>query len=366
MPASVLPHALTLDAKWYVSPEVFESEGERIFARQWICVGRADSIPNTGDFFLAEVAGESIILTRNERNEFRAFFNVCRHRGTRICLSARGHFRTSIQCPYHAWTYSLDGDLRAARNMDKESGFDRADYPLHGIAVAAFEGFLFVNLAAEPEPFEQAFAPLHGRFARWNPSALVSGHRITYDLACNWKLVFLNYSECYHCPLIHPQLEQLSSSESGRNDLFQGRFLGGYSELRNSHGTLSVTGSRVRAPLGEIDGADLARVYYYTIFPSLLLSLHADYVMAHYVTPLSVDKTRVVCEWLFDRSESQRDDFDAMDAVDFWDLTNRQDWNVNELTQRGVSSRAYTPGPYTEQEGLLYAFDRHYLSIMEA
>jgi Rieske 2Fe-2S family protein len=116
--------------------------------------------------------------------------------------------------------------------------------------------------------------------------------------------------------------------------------------------------------LGEVAGDELNRAYYYTIFPSLLLSLHPDYAMAHYVWPVGVDRTTVVCEWLFDPQAAASPSFDPSDAVEFWDLTNRQDWHVNELTQLGVSSRAHTPGPYAQQEGLLYAFDQHYLRIM--
>lgn len=357
---------MTLQSKWYTSPDIFAREAERIFSRRWICVGRTEQLGAIGDFFLAEIAGESIIVTRDETGGIRAFFNVCRHRGTRLALTPAGCFKSSIQCPYHAWTYSLTGELRAARNMEKEPHFDKANYSLHGVVVATFEGFIFITLAPDPQPFEEAFAPLLGRFSRWNIAGLGSGHRTDYDLDCNWKLVFLNYSECYHCPLIHPQLEKLSPSDSGRNDLFEGSFLGGYSELRTPEASLTTSGHRGRPPLGTVDGEDLARVYYYTIFPSMLLSLHADYVMVHYVTPIGPNKTKVVCEWLFEPSEIARPDFDPMDAVDFWDLTNRQDWRINELTQLGVSSRAYTPGPYTEQEGLLHAFDRYYMSVMES
>jgi Rieske 2Fe-2S family protein len=118
--------------------------------------------------------------------------------------------------------------------------------------------------------------------------------------------------------------------------------------------------------LPGVDGAELDRVYYYTIFPSLLLSLHPDYVMVHYVKPLAVDRTEVVCAFLFDPGTIAQPDFDPSDAVDFWDLTNRQDWHVNQLTQLGLRSRAYSPGPYSNAEGLLSAFDRHYLHVMEA
>jgi Rieske 2Fe-2S family protein len=157
----------------------------------------------------------------------------------------------------------------------------------------------------------------------------------------------------------------LSPSDSGRNDLSEGPFLGGYSELRPGT-SLTCSGTSARPPLGGLTGAELERAYYYTIFPSLLLSLHPDYVMVHYVTPLAVDRTRIVCAWLFDPATAAAPGFDPCDAVDFWDLTNRQDWRINELTHAGVGSRAYVPGPYANAEGLLAAFDRHYLRTMNA
>ncbi|MGZ3496121.1 MAG: aromatic ring-hydroxylating oxygenase subunit alpha [Vulcanimicrobiaceae bacterium] len=361
---NVMTNAKTLDSRWYTSTDIFARERERIFAQRWICVGREEQLQRTGDYFLASIADESLIVTKDAGGRVRAFYNVCRHRGTRICTQAAGHFTGSIQCPYHAWTYGLDGALMVARNMNEVPGFDRAEYPLHEAHVATFEGFVFVNLAKTPEPFERAFAPLLGRFADWNIGALRTARSVTYDLACNWKLVFLNYSECYHCPLVHPQLDKLSPSDSGRNDLMSGPFLGGYSELRNHGASLTTSGTTARRPVGSVSGVNIDRVYYYTIFPSMLLSLHPDYVMVHYARPVSAGRTEVVCAWLFDPQAMSEPGFDSSDAVEFWDLTNRQDWHVNEMTQLGLGSRAYTPGPYANAEGLLSAFDSHYMEAM--
>lgn len=356
--ASVPTSARTLEQRWYVSDSVFSQERERIFSRSWICAGRASEIARPGQFVTTDVAGESLIVTRDGAGKMHAFYNVCRHRGTRLCTEASGSFKGSIQCPYHAWTYGLDGSLMVARNMDDVEGFDRAQFPLREAHVAQWNGFIFV--AVDPaEHFETAFSALLQRFDAWRIGELQSRRSMRYDVACNWKLVFQNYSECYHCPVIHPQLERLSPSESGRNDLASGPFLGGYSDLRESSGSLTTSGTTARKSLPGVRDADRSRVYYYTIFPSLLLSLHPDYVMAHYVTPVGVDRTHIVCDWLFAADETVFDD-----AVDFWDVTNRQDWRVSELTQRGVRSRAYEPGPYAQAEGLLYAFDRHYLKAM--
>lgn len=335
---------MTLPRQCYVSDDVFAAERERIFASEWICVGREEQLATSGDYFLADVAGERLIVVRDDASNIHAFYNVCRHRGTMMCEVEAGHFSGSIQCPYHAWTYGLDGALRVARNMSEVPGFAASEYPLHEAHLASWDGFVFVNLAKQPQPFEAAFAPLLDRFPGWSVAALRTEKTIGYDLDCNWKLVFQNYSECYHCPLVHPQLEKISPSDSGRNDLMDGAFLGGYSELREEG-------------RGLVNGADRKRVYYYTIFPSMLLSLHPDYVMVHYVRPRAPDRTHIECAWLSKGN-------DVSEAVDFWDITNRQDWRVNEFTQAGVTSRAYTPGPYANAEGLLAAFDRHYLKVM--
>jgi Rieske 2Fe-2S family protein len=363
--ATVQGDAYTLPRRYYASEDVFRAETERIFHTGWVCVGRAEQIAQPGDYFLAQIVGESVIIVRDRAGTARAHFNVCRHRGTRICTEERGQFAGSIQCPYHAWTYSLDGQLIGARYMQETAGFDKRDYPLHSIALAEWEGFLFVSLAPAPEQFERAFAPLIDKFPAWHMPELRMARRIEYDVQANWKLIVQNYSECYHCSLIHPALAELSPPTSGRNDLIEGPFLGGYMIMNEAVGSMTIGGHTARPPLGEVAGEELNRVYYYSIFPNMLLSLHPDYVMAHTLWPLEVGRTRIVCEWYFDPVTMVQPGFDSSDAVEFWDMTNRQDWHVCELSQLGVSSIGYTPGPYSNQEGLLHAFDKQYLRVMD-
>src|SRR5690606_16130230 len=198
--------ARTLPREAFTSQEVFAREQERIFARLWNCVGRAAQLERPGDYMLCEVAGESLIVLRDRHGALRAYFNLCRHRGARLCMEPSGRFSETIQCPYHAWTWTTDGRLIGAPHMQDVQGFDKGDYPLIEAAIAEWEGFLFVNIAPDPVPFEQAWAPLLGRFARHGLPALRPAHRTVYDVAANWKLVFQNYSECLHCPTIHPEL----------------------------------------------------------------------------------------------------------------------------------------------------------------
>ncbi|MDQ2991654.1 MAG: aromatic ring-hydroxylating dioxygenase subunit alpha [Candidatus Eremiobacteraeota bacterium] len=364
--AQASPAARTLEARCYCDPDVYALESERVFARSWTVAGRSDELEGAGAFKTVEVVGESVIVVRGDDGALRAFFNVCRHRGTRICTEIAGRFGGSIQCPYHAWTYGLDGTLVAARYMDDTPDFDAREYPLRAIRVAEWEGFVFINLSPKAFAFEDTFEALTGRFTRWHLPSLRIARSFEYDVAANWKLLFQNYSECYHCAVIHPQLEKLSPWDSGRNDLSEGPALGGYSALRDGAARIANGTSHAFAPLGDVDGDDLRRAYYYTIFPTLLLSLQAEYVMVHIIRPVAVDRTRVTCQLLFAPTEMARADFDPSSVAAFWDTTNRQDWHVSELSQLGIASRAYRPGPYARSEGLLDAFDRHYLTTMSA
>jgi Rieske 2Fe-2S family protein len=353
--------ATTLPREYYTSEEIFAAERERIFAARWICLGRADRIPEPGDYFLAEVAGESLIVTRGQDGALRAFFNVCRHRGTRLCEEEKGRFAKAIVCPYHSWSYGLDGALMGAPNMGDVPWFDKREFPLAAASVGVWEGFLFVNLSQGPEPFEQALGPLLGRFAPWRLPALASARRIAYDVRANWKLICQNFSECDHCPPVHPALARLSHYKSGANNLREGPILGGFMRINEKGGSLTSSGKACGAPLGDLPEEDRDRVYYYSVFPGFFLTIQPDLVMSTRLTPLAVDRTRVESEWHFAPETLSGSGFDTSDGIGLWDVTNRQDWHVCELAQKGVSSRAYVPGLYSTRESLLAAFDREYL-----
>ncbi|HEX4666023.1 MAG TPA: aromatic ring-hydroxylating dioxygenase subunit alpha [Chthoniobacterales bacterium] len=359
--------ATTLPQRYFISPEVFAEEREKIFARQWVCVGHQGQLVRPGDFLVREVAGESIVVVRDRKELVRAFYNVCRHRGTRLCEAASGH-AAAIQCPYHAWTYALDGRLVGAPHMDAVPGFEKADYGLHVVNLQIWEGFIFVSLAEKPRPLEEVFAPLAGKFTEWNLPLLRSARRIVYDVQANWKLIFENYSECYHCPGVHPALAKVSPYDSAENDLCQGPFLGGFMKIAKG-ASLTMSGNACARPVGEIRGEDHHRVFYYSIFPNLLLSLHPDYVMVHQLWPQSPERTLIECDWYFHPEAAAGVDapgYDPDDAVAFWDMTNRQDWHVCELSQKGISSQAYQPGPYSPRESIPAAWDREYLAVMSA
>ena len=358
--------AMTLPGQFYTSPEIFQLEIEKIFLKQWICAGREERIPEPGDYFVRTIGTESVIVVRGRDGKVRAFHNLCRHRGTRLCEERAGQFKNAIRCPYHAWAYGFDGSLLAAPSMDAIVGFEKADYPLHPVAVAHWEGFVFLSLAAEPEPFETVYAPLLGKFGLYHLPALRQTSRIDYDVCANWKLMFENYSECFHCPSVHPSLVKLSPADSGANDLVSGPFLGGYMEVKPEKGSMTLSGNACSLPVGDLPAEERHRVYYYSLFPNMLLSLHPDYVMVHTLWPESPARTRIECEWLFHPDAAAHPDFDPEDGVLFWDKTNREDWHICELSQLGVASRAYIPGPYSPRESISVAFDREYLRALES
>ena len=218
MPDRTAQGAHTLPASHYTSKQTYTLEMERIFSNRWLYAGRLCEIRDAANYVLFEIDNESLILLRDRSGKPRAFFNVCRHRGTRMVVEPAGQFSRVIRCPYHAWSYALDGQLAGAPSMTEVSGFDKCDYPLHPAGLAVWEGGLFVNLSRDPEPFEVAWKPLLDKLGAWELPNLEVAHRVTYDIRANWKLVFQNYSECYHCPSLHPTLNRLTPFRNAEND----------------------------------------------------------------------------------------------------------------------------------------------------
>ena len=351
------PAFTTLPAQYYTDPELFRREIGSFFFQGWICAGRADAIPHTGDYFLRDIAGESIIVVRSETTSVEALFNVCRHRGTRLCSAAEGSFQGRIQCPYHGWSYALDGRLLGAPHMDS-SVFQRLDYPLHKLQTALWDGHIFLNAKAHPEPLAIQLGDLPTRFAPWQMAELRMHRRITYDVHANWKLIVANYNECLHCPVLHPVLNRLTDYLGSDNETPSPTYIGGSMGFSGVAETMSVDGKRRRDYLPGLSEGERKKVLYYVVYPNLLLSLHPDYMMIHTLWPRAVDRTEIVCEWYFHPAELAKPDVITDDAIEFWDITNREDWHIVELSQAGIQSRAYTPGPYSAREGLLHAFDQ--------
>jgi Rieske 2Fe-2S family protein len=237
-------------------------------------------------------------------------------------------------------------------------GFCRADYPLNSIESKIWDGNIFLTLASNPARLADQLEDLPQKFQNWRMAELRMQRRIAYQVRANWKLIMLNYNECLHCPILHPALSSITDYLSGDNDSPRRGYIGGTMEFQGDAQTMSTDGKLRRDYLPGLTAQQRSRVYYYAVFPNLLLSLHPDYVMTHTLWPRAVDRTEVICEWHFHPDEMRKTDFVCDDAIDFWDRTNREDWAISELSQAGIKSRAYKPGPYSRCESLPHAFDQ--------
>lgn len=356
---------MTLPARAYTDARWFADEMDRVFASMWIAVGRAAELDRTGAFIKREVAGASVLIVRAADGTVKAFYNVCRHRGTRLCVDDHGVFQGRIQCPYHAWTYDLDGRLLAAPQMEEVDEFDRGDYPLRPVACDTWDGHVFINLAPQPPPLGDQLADLPSRFAPWRMQELRMAHRIEYDVATNWKLVVQNYNECLHCPIIHPLLNRMHHYLGADNVPTTTTYCGGAMGFKDGVETLSSDGKRRRDFLPGLNERDRALVNYFAIYPNFLLTLHPDYMMTITIWPRDCGRTRLVAEWHFHPDEMAKPDFTFQDAIEFWDRTNREDWAISEQSYLGIASRGYQPGPYSGRERQLWEFDQFILERLQ-
>jgi Rieske 2Fe-2S family protein len=338
---SSLPRAAYWDDAFYAR------EQEAIFRPEWFVVGRSEQFAAPGAYRTVDVAGESIIVVRG-REGLGAFLNVCRHRGSRL-LCGDGVARDVIRCPYHGWTYGLDGTLRATPFLE------RADVPaeidgLYRAGVAEWDGFVFVRAAgsAEPETLAVQLGPVVTRTARYPLADLRAACTLAYEVAANWKVLLENYNECYHCGPVHPELCRLVPAFRGGG----GAALDWERGIPHREGayTFTTTGTTSRAPLPGLNEDERTRHKGELIYPNLLLSLCADHVAAFTLYPDGPSQTRVVCDFLFHPDEIARADFDPTDAVDFWDVVNRQDWRICEGVQAGMRSHAFRFGYYAPME----------------
>jgi Rieske 2Fe-2S family protein len=361
--------ATMLPPRAFVDPGVFEWELERIFGG-WICVGHASLVAEPGGYAMREVGTDSVVVMGGEDGRPHAFLNVCRHRGARLISDAEGSVRGRLVCPYHAWSYGFDGELKGTRHMEGVEDFDPACWGLISVRVATVGGLMFVDLSGDAPDLSEHLGDLAGHLDRYRVDGLGRAGRITYHVAANWKAIAENYSECLHCPGVHPELNALSHYMSGEVLEGAGAWCGGSMTLRQGASTMAREGGAQngRRPIEGLSVDDLDSVLYFVLFPNALVSLHPDYVMLHTLWPRAVDRTEVICEWFFEPATMTADGFDPSDAIDFWDQVNREDWHVCELTQKGVRNRGYVAGRYSAEEVDVHEFDvmvaRRYLEAL--
>lgn len=341
----------------YVDPAVFAWEKRNIFGG-WHCVGHAGDLEGVGAQKAVGSGKDGILLVRGEDGRVRAFANVCRHRGHEMLACGTTAKRRGVVCPYHSWSYKLTGELRHAPGFESGDGFqfDTGQFGLTELRLVDWHGYLFVDPSGADIDFERHVAGMEEIVGPYQPEELTVVARHSYELDTNWKVIVENYQECYHCQAIHPELSRISPPTSGENIELPGDWMGGWMSMIDEAQTMSLSGQSGGVAIKGLSQQELRTVMYLVGFPNLLVSLHPDYVMTHLMTPLAVDRTHVECAWAFPKEALEKPDFDPSYAVDFWDLTNRQDWGACESVQRGLSSPHARPGPLAPDEDGVYQF----------
>ena len=340
----------TLPRASYLDATEFRHEYAAIFESGWVCVGRSDALAEPSDYLAIRLQEQSLLVVRGDNGVLRAFYNVCRHRGTELVPlkdpgPISGQFSRSIVCPYHAWSYHLDGRLRGTPHL----AIDTDGVMLHTITLAEWGGFIFVCLAeSHDEPLSQTLGDGIARLQRYPLADLRAGHTITYDVEANWKVIVENYNECYHCGPVHPELCQIvpAFKQGGGNELDWDDGV----PHRDGANTFTASGTTTRAPFPGLSETEKTHHKGELFYPNLMLSLSMDHVAAFYLWPQSAGHTRIQCDFLFHPDELSKPDFDGFDAVEFWDVVNQQDWDICESVQRGMHNKVFEHGYYAPME----------------
>jgi len=379
-----------LPGEFYRNPEIYETEIRNIFLKSWLYAGHQSQIPKTGDYFLFEIAGESVIVVRSAAGEVSALLNVCRHRGSRVCFAAAGH-ESRLVCRYHGWTYALDGSLRGAAHMTGE--FERGLYGLKRLHAQVFMGLIFINFAADPPPFSTIEKDMAEPLRPYGLERTKVAHRQNYPIAANWKLTVENYCECYHCAPAHPEysvghgravpagefaelLDQvmaraeavgLTRHEVRRSWLEAGglgieRSFERYPLLRG-HLTGSRDGQPLAPLLGTLRGFDGGATDLH-LGPVTFGLAYCDHVVLYRFTPRAHHVTDCEITWLVNENAEEGKDYSLAELTWLWDVTTIADKMIIERNQAGVDSRFYAPGPLSQMEDFTRSFIQWYVETM--
>jgi phenylpropionate dioxygenase-like ring-hydroxylating dioxygenase large terminal subunit len=378
-----------LPRSYYTDPEIFERDLERMLLRHWFCAGHVSSLRNTGEYFLAELGRESVIWSRAADGTIHALLNVCRHRGSRVCVNRAG---TAVgggyTCPYHAWSYGLDGRLRAAREMP--DSFRREDFGLKSLPVRVLEGLIFVSFSPQPPALDDAARALAEAAGTHGWANAKIAHRESFEIHANWKLAIENYMECYHCQPSHPEFARrhvyarpaVQAAETERAARARSAALGieitdvdhyglharagqesiavMRSALLEGHLTASPDGALLAPLMGDFQVADGSSTYF-DVGPVSDFLAYPDHGVVYRFIPRSVDRTEMEVLWLVHADAIAGRDYDVERLSWLWQLTSLEDKQIIERNQQGVNSRYYEPGPYSLQEVYARRFVEWYL-----
>jgi Rieske 2Fe-2S family protein len=370
---------------FYVREDVFARDMDLLLAG-WVCVGHQSDVAEAGDYLLAELERESAIVIRGADGALRALVNVCRHRGSRVCVEARGSVAL-LTCPYHAWSYHLDGRLRAAREMPE--GFDPAEHGLTTLPLRLIGGLIFISFSEDSTSLDSAEAALGAMTTHYGWAHARIAHRQTYEVGANWKLAMENYHECYHCAPAHPEFSglhalarpnarQLRTEAESQADHAAGIAVPDVEAwsatsdgaevvrvMRSSLSETALTGAadgQLIAPLmGGLSESDGACVFAEVGYLSAFLA-YADYGVIYRFIPRGVQRTQMEVLWLVDGAARQGHDFDLARLIWLWDVTSLADKTIIERNAAGVLSRAYRPGPFSLMEPGAQLYVERYLA----
>lgn len=376
---------------FYTAPDVYREDIDRIFMNCWLYAGHVSEIPGVGDWFLFELDAESVIVIRAEEGRVNALLNVCRHRGSRICLEPCGKSKR-LTCQYHGWTYDMEGRLRAAAHMGE--GFDKSEISLKSVACEVLDGMIFINFSERPSPFGPVRVDLAECLAPYHLGAAKVAHRQVYPIEANWKLSVENYTECYHCAPSHPEYSRGHSLAEPSDD-----HMGLYEEILErapscglaekqvnrkylnasgfgadclyerypmvrGHVTGSQDGQQVAPLLGDINDF-FGGCTDFQIGPVTFALAYCDYVVIYAFRPLSVDRSECDITWLVRGEAEEGKDYDRDKLVWLWDVTTEADKRIIENNAAGVNSRFYEPGPLSNMENYLSAFLDWYVDALQ-
>lgn len=359
----------TLPADSYLTEEAYQRDLEAIWYRQWIYVCRAEDLPETGSYQVQKVGDQEIVVLRDEQGQLQAYHNTCRHRGSILLTEACGQLRgKSITCPYHAWSYNLQGELKRSPSKFSQEGFDPQSKSLFSVAVQTWRGFVFINLDKVHAPDLESAMDFDGQaHLNWPVEDLRVGHRFSKQINCNWKVFWENFSECLHCPGVHPELSRLvplykralmetrddpqwKTHSASENPRYKAGLV---------DGALSWTadGKPVDETFAGLSSEDIDRGHTYeTLWPTMFLVGHVDHMRIVRLLPIGPEKTEVHAQWLFRPDTLAREDFDPAEMAAFGTMVLEQDGMASELNQRGLRSIRYQGGTLMAEEYEVYAF----------
>jgi phenylpropionate dioxygenase-like ring-hydroxylating dioxygenase large terminal subunit len=381
------PKGTPLLQEFYSDPEIFARDIECVHFRHWLCVGHASRISKPGDWFRFDIAGESIIVVRGRDDRARALVNVCRHRGSRICYENEGNARLLV-CPYHAWSYDLDGRLRSARQMGPS--FDTSQHALPEIHLRILEGLIFVCFSEDPPSLGSVERTFAASLKHYGWSNAKVAHRATYSVDANWKLATENYQECYHCAPAHPEFSRYHATEKPDDDVLELRAEADrraqamgidipcvidwpvnnsqHSEMLDCfHDALypgAVTGSEDGLPVSPLMGDFTEYDHGFTyidVGPASFFLAYPDHGIMYLFIPRGPQKTDMEISWLVRNDAQEGSDYDRGRLTWMWDVTSVADKLIIDQNQQGVNSRYYRPGPYGPMESETRSFVEWYM-----